>query len=152
MKNRELFDIRQDLPRDKDAKSTLLTEKAANMLSKEDLIVSSLNIESRNALDFVVFKTGNVTKLYQRNLKVLEKDTLTDIQYRLEAVKEDDPENLESINLLEQEYGVILGEVCEREATKPKTFQILHDEKPSRGMIQLEKKLRIREEGGGVNN
>ena len=60
---------------------------------------------------------------------------------RLEAVKEDDPENLESINLLEQEYGVILGEVCEREAAKLKTFKILHDEKPSKGMIQLEKKL-----------
>ena len=74
-------------------------------------------------------------------MQKLVKDSLTDIQDHLEAVKEDDPENLESINLLEQEYGVILGEVCEREATKPKTFQILHDEKPSRGMIQLEKKL-----------
>ena len=51
MKNRELFDIRQDLSNDKDAKSTLLTEKVANMLSKEDLIVSGLNIETINALD-----------------------------------------------------------------------------------------------------
>ena len=56
------------------------------MISKEDLIVSGLNIETRNALDFVVFKTGNATKLFQRNLKAQEKDTLTDIQDRLEAV------------------------------------------------------------------
>ena len=108
MKNRELFDIRQDLSIDKDAKSTLLTEKVANMISKEDRIVSSLKIETRNALDFVVFKTGSANKLYQRNLNALEKDTLTDIQDRLEAVKAEDQENLEIINSLEQEYGVIL--------------------------------------------
>ena len=93
------------------------------MISKEDLIITGLSIETRNALDFVVFKTGNATKLYQRNLKSLETDSLTDIQDRLETVKEDDSENLESIHLLEQEYDVILGEVCEREAAKLKNFQ-----------------------------
>ena len=132
VKNREFFDISQDLSMDKDAKSTLLTEKAANMLSKEDLIVTGLSIETRNALDFVVFKTGKATKLYQRNLKALETDSLIDIQDRLETVKEDDPENLESIHLLEQEFDVILGEVCEREAAKLKTFKILHDKKTSK--------------------
>ena len=90
---------------------------------------------------FVVFKAGNATKLYQRNRKALEKDTLTDILDRLEDMKEDDPENTEGIDTLELEYGAILGEVCEREAAKLKTFKILHDEKPSKGMIALEKKL-----------
>ena len=38
---------------DKDEKATLLTEKVANMLSKEDLILTGLSIKTKNALDFV---------------------------------------------------------------------------------------------------
>ena len=136
-----MFDIRQDLSIDKEAKATFLTEKSANQISRQDLIISGLNIESRNSLDFVVFKAGNATKLYQRNLKALEKDTIADIQDHLEVMKEEDPDNTESIDPLEKEHGSILGEVCEREAAKLKTFKILHDEKPSKGMIALEKKL-----------
>ena len=60
------------------------------MISRHDLTISGLNIETRNALYFVVFKAGSATKLYQRNLKALEKDTLTDIQDRLEEIKEED--------------------------------------------------------------
>ena len=111
------------------------------MISRNDLIVTGLNIETRNALDFVVFKAGNATKLYQIYLKALEKDTLTDIQDRLEVMKKDDPENTEGIDILELEYGAILGEVREREAAKLKTFKILHNENPSKGLIALEKKL-----------
>ena len=80
-------------------------------------------------------------QLYQRNLNALEKDTLNSIQDRLVEIKEDDSENIEGINSLEKEYGAILGEVCERDAAKLNTFQILHDEKPSKGMIAIEKKL-----------
>ena len=57
------------------------------MISRKDLIITGLNIETRKALVFVVFKAGNATKLYQRNLKALEKDTLTDIQDRLEVMR-----------------------------------------------------------------
>ena len=56
-------------------------------------------------------------------------------------MKEEDPDNTEGIDILELEYGAILGEFCQREAAKLKTFKILHDEKPSKGMIAIEKKL-----------
>ena len=139
-KNKELFDIRQDLSINNEAKAKILTEKSANMISGHDPIVTGLNIETRNALDFVVFKAGNATKLYQRNLRALEKDTLTDIQDRLEVMKKDDPENTEGIDILELEYGAILGEVCEREAAKLKKNQNPPRQNPSKGMIAHEKK------------
>ena len=48
---------------------------------------------------------------------------------------------MEVIEGLKEEDKTILDQVCEREAAKLKTFKILHDEKPSKGMIALEKKL-----------
>ena len=56
-------------------------------------------------------------------------------------MKEEDPDNIEGIDILEKEHGAISVQVCEREAAKLKTFKILHVEKPSKGMIALEKKL-----------
>ena len=50
-KNKQLFDIRQDLSIDKDAKATILTKNNANMISRNYLIISGLNIETRIALD-----------------------------------------------------------------------------------------------------
>ena len=56
-------------------------------------------------------------------------------------MKEEDPDNIEGIDILEKEHGAISVYVCEREAAKLTTFKILHDEKPSKGMIAIEKKL-----------
>ena len=87
-KNQKIFNIRQDLTIDKDAKTIILNEKVANMISRHDLTISGLNIETRNALYFVVFKAESATKLYQRNLNALEKDTLNSIQDRLVEIKD----------------------------------------------------------------
>ena len=80
-KNKELFDIRQDLSIDNEAKAKIQNEKV--QIWSQDIIVTGLNREPRNTLGFVVFNAENDTKLYQRNLKALDKDSLTDIQDRL---------------------------------------------------------------------
>jgi cellobiose-specific phosphotransferase system component IIA len=104
-----------------------------------NLIDPGLNISTSSALDFIVLKAGNATKRYQRDLKNLEKDALQEIETKLE--KAHDNESAEVIEGLKEEHKTILDQVCEREAVKLKTFKILHDEKPSKGMIALEKKL-----------
>ena len=48
---------------------------------------------------------------------------------------------MEVIEGLKEKHKTILDQVCEREAVKLKTFKILHDEKPSKGMIALEERL-----------
>ena len=109
------------------------------MIAKKDLMAPGLNIATNSAPHFIVFKTGTATKKYQRELKILEKDALLEIEKKLETAH--DSENVEAIEGLNEEHKTILDQVCEREAVKLKTVKILHDEKPSKGMIALEKKL-----------
>ena len=93
------------------------------------------------ALDYILSKVKNATKIFQRNLKALENDALEDLQQQIEEAKEDSETSEQEIELLEDEHWKILKKVCEREAAKLKTFQILQDEKPTKGMLALEKKL-----------
>ena len=109
------------------------------MMSKQALIVPGLNIATNSALDYIVFKTGNATKKYQRELKNMEKDDLLDIEKKLDTAHNNG--DLEAIEGLNEDHKTILEQVCEREAVKLRNFKILHDEKPSKGMIELEKKL-----------
>ena len=87
-KNQRLFDIRQDQTLDKDKKVKLLAELPNSMMSKQALIAPGLNIATNSALDYIVFKTGNATKKYQRELKSLEKDALLDIENKLDTAHE----------------------------------------------------------------
>ena len=58
----------------------------------------------------------------------MEQDFLTEVENKIEKTQEEEPDNLEDIEKLKFEH-------------KLKTFKILEDEKPSKGMIALEKKL-----------
>jgi hypothetical protein len=134
-KNQRLFDLRQDQTLDKDEKAKLLNELSNSMMSKQDLIDPGLNIATNSALDYIVFKTGNATKKYQRELKNMEKDALLDIEKKLDTTHIN--ADLEAIEALNEDHKTILEQVCEREAVKLRNFKILDDEKPSKGMIEL---------------
>ena len=75
------------------------------MITRNDLITTGLNIETRNVLDFIIFKTRNATKPYQRRLKNLEKDFLLEIENKLEIIKEEDSENVDGIENLKEEQS-----------------------------------------------
>ena len=59
----------------------------------------------------------------------------------IDEAKDDTDRTDQEIEHLEEQHWNILKEVCDREAATLKTFQILQDEKPSKGMLALEKKL-----------
>ena len=111
------------------------------MLSKHDLLSRGLKINKNNALDFIIYKTGCATKQYQRKLKNMEQDLLTEVESTIEKIQEEEPDNLEDIEKLKSQHKAVLEQISERESAKLKTFKILEDEKPSKGMIALEKKL-----------
>jgi CRISPR/Cas system CMR-associated protein Cmr1 (group 7 of RAMP superfamily) len=110
--NFEIFEISKDQNLTKEGRSLILAEKKSQMISKETLLRAGLSISTNTALDFVVFKVGCATKLYQRNLKSLEKDCLEDIQEKMESLLETDPDNLEDLKSLEEEQEAILIHIC----------------------------------------
>ena len=71
----------------------------------------------------------------------METDLLAEVETKIENIQGEDPDNLEEIEKLRSEHKAVLEQICERESAKLKTFKILEDEKPSKGMIALEKKL-----------
>ena len=119
-------------------KTTAITKK---MMSYDKMICAGLSINTNMALDFILSKVKNATKIFQRNLKALENDALEDLQRQIEEAKDDDNTSDHEIDLLEEEHWKILKKVCERENAKLKTFKILQDEKPTKGMLALKKKL-----------
>jgi hypothetical protein len=69
----------------------------------------------------------------------MEKDALLEIEKKLDTAHNNgDHEAIEALN---KEHKTILDQVCERGAVKLRNFKIQYDEKPSKGMIELEKKL-----------
>ena len=113
-----------------------LTKK---MMTYDKMISAGLSINTNMALDFILSKVKSATKIYQRKVKELENDALEDLQRQKEEAKDDENTTEQEIDLLEEEHWKILKKVCEREAAKLKTFQLLQDEKPSKGMLALEK-------------
>ena len=139
--NLELFQSRnQDLFTKTEIKknSAAITKK---MMTYDRLIGAGLSIATNMALDYILCKVKNATKIYQRKLKAEENDALEDLQKQIDEAKDDEDKTEEEISILEDEHWKILKRVCEREAAKLKTFQLLQDEKPSKGMLALEKKL-----------
>ena len=106
-KNTELFKIRQDTSIAKPAKEKLLSEKLKKMLSKHDLLSRGLKINKNNALDFIIYKTGCATKQYQRKLKNMEQDLLTEVESTIEKIQEEEPDNLEDREKLKSQHKAV---------------------------------------------
>jgi hypothetical protein len=84
-KKQRLFDLRQDQTLDKDEKVKLLTELSNSMMSKQDLIDPGLNIATKSALDYIVFK-----------------DALLDIEKKLDTAHNNG--DLEAIEVLNEDH------------------------------------------------
>ena len=80
-------------------------------------------------LDFTIHKIGAHTKIYQRNLKQAQNNSLHELKNKLND-KRDDPDTTED-EILEIEKNVdeVLETICEQEAQKMETFRLLNDKK-----------------------
>jgi hypothetical protein len=125
-----------DSPEDKEKLAVLLSMQK----TKSEIISSGLNIENDIALDYVIHKIGRATKKYQKDLKILQNNTLQDMFNELHDKKNKHEEDEEEILALEDQIDTIIN-ICQQEAQKMSTFRLLHDEKSSKAMIDMEKKI-----------
>jgi len=111
----------------------------SNQRTKEELLHQELDIDKDNTLDFVIKILGNKTKLFQKDLKIEQNDALKERERDLKWARD----HCTPTVILEKEnaYNDTLEQICDREALAMNTFRLLHDEKPSRAMINLEKKF-----------
>ena len=118
-------------------------EELALLLSKqrtkEELLHQELAIDKDNALDYLIKILGNKTKLFQKDLKIEQNDALKERERDLKWARD----HCTPAEIAEKEdaYNDTLEQICNREALAMNTFRLLHDEKPSRAMINLEKKI-----------
>ena len=140
-KNNKLFEVRNNPDITKEESKIESDKVISTMTPVDEILQRGLTMGKAAALDYILMKLKNATKIYQRNVKALEKHTLDDLEKQIDDAMEDEDISEAEIEDLKGQHWKVLQEVCEREAAKLKTFQVLHDEKPSKGMIELEKKL-----------
>ena len=111
----------------------------SNQKTKEELLHQNLEIDKDNTLDYLIKVIANKTKLFQRCFKMEQNDDLKERERELKWARD----HCAPQEILEKEnaYNDTLEQICNREALAMNTFRLLHDEKPSRAMINLEKKL-----------
>ena len=140
-KNNAVFEIRKDESLSSENKKTEVKKVINSMISADKILQKGLTLGKAEALEFILMKLGCATKKYQREIKALEQDSLEELEKLIDEANEDEDISDHDIEELKSQHWKILQQVCEREAAKLKTFQVLQDEKPSKGMIALEKKL-----------
>ena len=111
----------------------------SNQKTKGELLHHNLEIDKDNTLDYLIKVIANKTKLFQKNFKIEQNDDLREKEKELKWARD----YCTPSEILEKEnaYNDTLDQICNREALAMSTFRLLHDEKPSRAMINLEKKL-----------
>ena len=86
--------------------------------TKEELLATPMDISAANLLEFRLLKLGNSTKLFQRNLKQAQVDSLKEISKKLND-KRNDPDITDAeIQDIELEADFILETMCNQEAQK----------------------------------
>ena len=121
------------------------TEALAIQLSlqktPEDILTNGGECTAPNLMEFTIHKLGTHTKIFQRNMKQSQDNSLRTLKNTLNE-KRDNPETSEEeLQEIEQEVDEVLTTICDHEAQKMETFKLLNDEKASRAMISLEKKI-----------
>ena len=111
----------------------------SNQKTKGELLHHNLEIDKDNTLDYLIKVIANKTKLFQKNFKIEQNDDLREKEKELKWARD----YCTPSEILEKEnaYNDTLDQICNREALAMSTFRLLHDEKPSRAMINLENKL-----------
>ena len=91
--------------------------------------------------DYVFKKVANATKIFQREYKKQKTDVLEKI--RKDITIAESIGDLKQLSHLDGVFNEIMQTICQEEAEKMQTFSLLHYKKPSKAMIDLEKKIRL---------
>ena len=89
-------------------------------------------------MDYTIKQVGNMTKTYQKELITNQENKLRELSNDLTSARNSG--NVDLIIKKDEELGTLLNQVCCQEAEKMAVFRLINDEKPTRPMINLEKK------------
>ena len=80
-----------------------------------------------------------MTKTYQKELITNQENKLRELSNDLTSARNSG--NVDLIIKKDEELGTLLNQVCRQGAEKMAVFRLINDEKPTRAMINLEKKI-----------
>ena len=104
-----------------------------------EILEEGTEIGLDTVLDFTIKKVGNVTKYYQKELITNQENRIRDLNTELTSARNSG--DMDHILKTEEDLDNITDQVCQQEAEKMAVFRLINDEKPTRAMISLEKKL-----------
>ena len=109
--------------------------------TKTEILELGSSLPKHKILDYVIFQVGRATKKYQLERKKLRQDKVEELRNELNEAVDTFDANDPEILRIEEEMDSTIEEICETERGKMKTFRMLNDERPTKHMIELEKKL-----------
>ena len=116
----------------------------SNQPTHQEILDVGTEIGLDTVLDYTIKQVGNVTKTYQKQLITKQENKIRELSDLLTSAR-----NSGNVNLIlekEEELDIVINQVCSQEAEKMSVFRLINDEKPTKAMISLEKKL-----GGDCN-
>ena len=111
----------------------------SNQPSHQDILDKGTEIGLDTVLDYMIKVVGNETRSYQKKLITNQENRLKDLSNALTSAR-----NSGNINLIiekDEELESLTNQICQQEAEKMAVFRLINDEKPTRAMINLEKKI-----------
>ena len=111
----------------------------SNQPTHQELLDTGTEIGLDTVLDFTIKQVGNMTKTYQKELITNQENKLRELSNDLTSARNSG--NVDLIIKKDEELGTLLNQVCRQEAEKMAVFRLINDEKPTRAMINLEKKI-----------
>ena len=111
----------------------------SNQPTHQEILDVGTEIGLDTVLDYTIKQVGNVTKTYQKELITKQENKIRELSDLLTSAR-----NSGNVNLIlekEEELDIVINQVCSQEAEKMSVFRLINDEKPTKAMISLEKKL-----------
>ena len=111
----------------------------SNQPTHQEILEVGTEIGLDTVLDYTIKQVGNVTKTYQKQLISKQENKIRELSDLLTSAR-----NSGNVNLIlekEEELDTVINQVCKQEAEKMSVFRLINDEKPTKAMISLEKKL-----------
>ena len=111
----------------------------SNQPTHQEILDVGTEIGLDTVLDYTIKQVGNVTKTYQKQLITKQENKIRELSDLLTSAR-----NSGNVNLIlekEEELDIVINQVCSQEAEKMSVFRLINDEKPTKAMISLEKKL-----------
>ena len=105
------------------------------------LLEEKPSISYANTLEFVLMKLKLVTKSFQSKYNKIEKNIITTVQDKIEELSMDPTKNLELLSRYRQQLDILLHNSLLKDAAKLNGFRYLKDERLSREVMNVEKKI-----------